>query len=375
MRILIDGRPIVSLSTGITSFFKGSIITWAEQNPTDIFYIAIPKEVDKTFPTKDLPQNIKFVHRSNKLLRRLPNLVWLNAIMPMLARELKTDIYFSSLPCIPYGLPKKMKKIITVHDVVNIEYRETMQLKNVLSNLFFFKRSVNDADIIWTNSHYTRGKVEYYFPKRKCKDIFVGCSIDTRIYRKIELSENEIYDLKNKYGITGDFILFVGSLEPRKNLGFLISIMPEIYKRNNIQLAIVGARGWKSSPLKEIMRGNDLLDKCVIFCNYVPNDDLARLYNTALCFISTSLNEGFGMPQLEALYCGCPIVTAHNSAMVEVAKDKVGAKTVKGYNPEEWINAITDTINKHPVVNKNQLKEYDWNKILKDFIRYINKNK
>lgn len=372
MKILIDGRPITSLSAGITSFFKGSVITWAEQNPDDIFYVAIPRETDRTFHTSGLPQNMKLILKTNRLLRRLPNLVWLNVMMPVLSRRLKADIYFSPLPCIPYGLPKKMKKIITVHDVVNIEYQGTMQLTNVLSNIFLFKRSVNTADGIWTNSSYTKGKVEHYFPDRRCKDIFAGCSIDTKTYRRIGMSEDEIRSIKEKYGIRGVFILFVGSLEPRKNLGFLISIMPEIYGKTGAQLVIVGARGWKSSSVNKIMEGNRILDECVIFCNYVPDKDLLKLYNTASCFVSASLNEGFGMPQLEALFCGCPIVTAHNSAMMEVAKDKDGAKTVEGYKPEDWIAAVTNIMNNRPEVNKEQLKKYDWNQISKDFIRYIN---
>ena len=74
------------------------------------------------------------------------------------------------------------------------------------------------------------------------------------------------------------------------------------------------------------------------------------------------------MPQLEALLCGCPIVTAHNSAMIEVAADKDGAVTVEGYDPQIWIDTIIRTANERPTVNTSQLASYDWDIILKKFL-------
>jgi glycosyltransferase involved in cell wall biosynthesis len=74
------------------------------------------------------------------------------------------------------------------------------------------------------------------------------------------------------------------------------------------------------------------------------------------------------MPQLEALLCGCPIVTAHNSAMIEVAADKDGAVTVEGYDPQTWIDTIIRTANERPTVNTSQLASYDWDIILKKFL-------
>lgn len=78
------------------------------------------------------------------------------------------------------------------------------------------------------------------------------------------------------------------------------------------------------------------------------------------------------MPQLEALYCGCPVVTAHNSAMIEVAEGKTGAYTVEGYEVESWISAIEKALEEHQEPREEQLKEYDWTRILKRFIqKYI----
>lgn len=372
MNIIIDGRPFVTSSAGISTFLKGSLMAWAELRPDDGFIVALPRALDATFSADSMPGNVRFVHRSNGLLRRLPNLVWLNSVFPMLAREFKADLFYSALPCIPFFMPRKVRKAIVVHDVVNIEHASTMEWTNKLSNRLFFSRSVRNTDILWTNSRYTRQRVCDYFPEIRCKEIFTGCAIDNKVYRKLYISESERDRIMKKYSINGDFLLFVGSLEPRKNLGFLLSIMPEIFRRTGRQLVVVGGKQWRSSSLRSIVEAEDYPNECVVFCKFVPNTDLVSLYNIASCFVSTSLNEGFGMPQLEALYCGCPVVTAHNSAMIEVAEGKSGAFTVEGYEAESWISAIEKVLRERPETNVGQLKEYDWATILKRFIqKYI----
>ena len=81
--------------------------------------------------------------------------------------------------------------------------------------------------------------------------------------------------------------------------------------------------------------------------------------------------EGFGMPQLEALICGCPIVTSHNTAMIEVARGKDGATTVQGYEVKDWQEAIMQTLESHPQVRQEQLSEYDWQSIIAGLRKYI----
>ena len=81
--------------------------------------------------------------------------------------------------------------------------------------------------------------------------------------------------------------------------------------------------------------------------------------------------EGLGMPQIEALLCGCPIVTAHNTAMIEVAKDKEGAISIKDYNPEEWQQAILNMIHSPRRVRQEQLNAYDWARVISGLLELL----
>lgn len=369
MNILIDGRPLVTTSAGITNFLKCSITAWAKIMPESKFYIALPQAIDQTSTDWEVEGNMHFIIEKKRIFHKLPNLIWLNTIVPLLVTKHHIDVYFSALPCIPFFLPNRIKKIIVVHDVVNIEYKETMQWTNKIANKLFFERSVKEADVIWTNSHYTEKKVNQYFPKRRCQKIFVGAATDKKYFKPLELSGIQKKQILEEFGIKKDFILFVGSLEPRKNLGFLLTLMPRLYKEYKLQLVVVGAKKWKNSQLKEIIESKDFPCESTIFCKFISNEKLAQLYSIAKCYVSTSFNEGFGMPQLEALLCGCPVVTANNSAMQEIAEGKTAAYTVEGYDEEKWIAQIVKIAKSdiHPI--PAELKDYDWNLILENFVK------
>ena len=364
MNIIIDGRVWSKNGAGVTSFFNCAIAEWAKQWSTDVFYVVLPKGLDSSNELPPLTDNVKLLDYSGHFPRKLPNLIIIQWLMPFLCKKLHADIYYAPIAHMPFFIPTRTKTLITVHDVVNIEMKETMAWKNRIATSFFFNWTVKHAKQLWTNSYYTRSKVEEYFPKRRCKEIFVGNAVERRLYYPMNLTKEQKDQIRSKHGIKGRFILFVGSLEPRKNLSFLLNLMPNLYEEHHIQLVVVGGKGWKNSDLKKTVESPEFPKASTIFCGFINNHELAELYNTADCFVSATLMEGFGMPQLEALLCGCPIITSHNTAMIEVAEGKDGAITIEGYNPEDWKRAIVQVVNNRPVVKQNQLKDYDWKIII-----------
>ena len=171
-------------------------------------------------------------------------------------------------------------------------------------------------------------------------------------------------------------MLFVGSLEPRKNLSFLLKVFKELHtKHDNIQLVIVGARKWGNTNIAEIINSKEYPKDDVIFTPFISEEELMILYSNSLCYVSTSLNEGFGLPQAEAMICGCPVVTAHNSAMIEVVEN--AGITVKGWKSEDWIAAIEKALSeKNEIIQRQnkKIQEYNWNSIIDNFLIYLNNN-
>lgn len=373
MNVLIDGRVWSRNAAGITTFLCCALIEWVRQRPGDTFHVVLPKGMDASVELPALPPNLHLLDYSSRLTRFLPNIIIMQLLVPYLCRKLHIDLYYAPVPHLPWLIPSHTQKAITVHDVVNIEMSHTMAWTNRLASSFFFGQAIRKADILWTNSHYTAGKVEQYYPHRRCKDIFVGDAADRQIYHPIDMSDADRAALRQRHGIRGQFLLFVGSLEPRKNLSFLLRLMPRLYEEHHLQLVVVGGRGWKNSDLRGIIEADGYPREAVIFCGYVTNHELSLLYNTADCFVSAALMEGFGMPQLEALYCGCPVVTAHNTAMIEVAQGKSGAVTVKGYDPDTWRTAILQMLDRRPAVDQSQLAEYDWTSIIAHFLKKTTK--
>lgn len=367
MNILIDGRPFIRSSAGISTVLRCILVSWAKQHEEDTLYVILPKPMHPSMTVYKFPENVKWIKAKSKVFSYLPNLAYLLIMVPFLIKKLAIDIYFAPVPTLPFLIPQQVKKIVFVHDVVNLEYKDTMALRNKIALCLFFKRSIKKANILWANSEYTKDRIDYYFPNRVCKKIFVGCAADRSIYKKIDLTKEEEATIRREYGIKGRFVLFVGSLEPRKNLPFLLNIFPEIYKKTRSQLVVVGAKGWKNSSIKDVVNNKDFPQECTIFCGYITNNDLVKLYNMADCFVSTSLNEGFGLPQLEALLCGCPIVTSDNSAMTEVAKGVQGAVLVRGYDHNYWIDIISNVISNPTNVDTQQLRKYSWEIILSNF--------
>ena len=127
--------------------------------------------------------------------------------------------------------------------------------------------------------------------------------------------------LKAKFGISKPFILSVGTLEKRKNLPFLIRTFAQIKKKNFPHvLVIAGKKGWKYEDIFSTVKELNLTGS-VLFLNHVSLQELVYLYNTADLFVYPSLYEGFGLPPLEAMACGCPVVASNTSSLPEVVGD------------------------------------------------------
>lgn len=369
--IAVDALKLSQPLDGVGNFLFNALTALAK-NQSYIFLLFTPRPLlDNVAYRLSKYPNVRIEKIKNPVLSQ-NGLAWMMFWLPKLLFKFKPDFFWAPALLYPWLIPSRTKVIATVHDLVYIDYPETMGWKNHLVNWIYFKRSLTNADYLWSVSEYTKRRICSYSPSISPERIFVGSSISFEKFQDSgQIDAHAIRRLELSYNIKKPFLLFVGTIEPRKNLKFLLELLPLMPSQLN--LVIVGSKGWeKSSVLTSIINKPDYPRARVKFTGYVPDKDLVTLYKSASAFVSCSINEGFGLPQLEAIYCGCPVVCPNNSAMSEVV-DGCGV-LVDGWDKEDWVKAIADVIVGHhnfQQARENKLMQYDWNRISDNLFLFI----
>lgn len=213
------------------------------------------------------------------------------------------------------------KTVVTVHDMVYKAFPETVRARTKYMLDTGLKRSMKRADLIVTDSEFSKAEILKYFPQHESKLRVVPCGVDLEKFRPCETPER-IPEVKKSLEIEGDYFLYLGTIEPRKNLERLIEAYHIFSQRvsDAPKLVLAGGKGWLYDSIfakvKELK-----LDKQVIFTKYVPAEDMNPLMCGALAFVFPSLYEGFGMPPLEAMACGVPVLASGEASLPEVTGD------------------------------------------------------
>ena len=223
-----------------------------------------------------------------------------------------------------YDTPPGVKgKVITyVHDMTYKDYPETMD-----ATVFkILNRNMEDtcrrADVLVTLSEYSKQQIIKYLAVPEDKIRVVPCGVDQNLYRVIE-DDTSIAAIKSKYGIDGDYFLYVGTIEPRKNISLMVQAYADarnmlIQREADVPKLVLGGRkGWLTERIFESVKEYGV-EKDVIFTDYLPQEDVPILMNGAVGFLFPSLYEGFGMPPLEAMACGTPVIVSDRASLPEV---------------------------------------------------------
>jgi glycosyltransferase involved in cell wall biosynthesis len=249
--------------------------------------------------------------------------LWLQS--PSLRKRIigdRIDLFFAGAEYFPLFLPRSILVATTIHDVAYKAMPEAISLTNAMFYNFLFPFFVKRSDLFFTVSHHS---------KREMVDLLgIEENRITVIHNGIDLSKFSPV----KSGSKKNYILFVGTLQPRKNLPNIIRAFSLISDKISDDLVIVGGSGWKNSPLRDLVESMaEPARKRIVFKGYVAGDELSRLYREARLFALPSLHEGFCLPILEAMASGTAVVTARRTAIPEVFGDDV--EYADPYSPED----------------------------------------
>lgn len=354
MKIAIDIQTTLGRKTGF-GFYVSNLIANLERFDKKNQYIFLKPESDHDFST---PQRW----------------VWDQVTIPRLARQAKVTIFHQ--PCFSTPIFYRGKVVVTIHDLISVFFGYNIPF---WSRQFFAKWmpfTYRFADHLIAVSEHTKKDAIKVLGIPEEKITVIHEAADSK-YHLID-DKTALKEVREKYNIGNDpFILHVGTLEPRKNLPFLVRAFAAAKKDiGTTKLVITGKKGWYYEGLFELVDQLKLQEE-VIFTGYVEDDDIPALYNAASLFAFPSQYEGFGLPPLEAMACGTPVISSNTSSMPEVVGEAGILLSPKDEKP--WAAAIVEVLNDkkrwQDLRDRGllQAKQFSWEKCARETIAVYEK--
>lgn len=281
--------------------------------------------------------------------------------MNLALRNLDVDVLYHPGP-VGYLVKPGVPLVQSMHDMTPIKMPESQRLLSRLGYRLLTRAYVRTADALLTLSESSRNDVCSMLKVPKSK---VYVTHLASMYRMPE--KKDVARVREKYGLGYPYFIFVGTRVAHKNLVRMLEGFARSGSPNHFVL--VGADGYRSSEVHTAVRRLNMADK-VHFFDSVPNDDLPGFYAAAEALVFVSLNEGFGLPVIEAMSCGCPVIASRVSSIPEVAGD--AALYVDPYNVDDIARGMRNVSKKRQVLVKKgmiQAKKFSWDKTAKQTCR------
>ena len=321
--------------------------------------------------------NLSKIHKTtnvNKILfLKIFSHLWAYLFIGKILTKNPPHFFWSPKHYLPRNIPDQTVRIVTIHDLTVYKFPETMNFFNRQLEKYLLPKAINNADLIFCDCNSI---------KQEIVEHFTNCNFENRIYDVLlgsmqdENKDNgiNIRDIQKQHGISNNYFLFVGTLEPRKNLDRLIKsyIQLDDKTKQKCQFLIVGDIGWGN---KDFLKINFLP---IHYIGYVSDKTLQILYQNAKFLAFPSLYEGFGFPIVEAIKNRCPVLSSNYGAMAEIAGNHLESAYL--VDPLD-INEISKGL--ETLINNDQLRrkiikggllnseKYNWDNYLSEFISLI----
>lgn len=363
MRIGIDARPLVRPRIGAGTYVYYLVKELAKIDTKNTYLLCAHRKIIDS-PVVTTP-NFQFQINSYPV-----GSLWQQLKLPRILTRLKVDLFHSPLSVLP--LLKPCPSVVTVLDLTPKLFPSRYTWKTHLSVHTLLRQSAQRADKVIAISESTKRDLVEHLKVNESKIVVIHLAADKAYYRST--NPGMINTTRKKYSEGKKFILYVGTLEPRKNLPRLIKAYNKVRLETRLKhkLVIAGMKGWMYDSIFQTVH-NLNLEKDVIFTGYVPQEELPALYSAADLFVYPSLYEGFGLPPLEAMACGTPVITSNTSSLPEVVGD--AGTMVNPHSVDELAQAIykvlTDEKLRSDMIYKGlkQAKKFTWEKTAQETLK------
>lgn len=363
MRIGVDARCLSVPLTGIGRYTEQLLSRMTVRGGKWFLY-----------SNRDLLPNMVFegdvIVRDGRMPRKAMSTVWSQSVLPWVAGRDLLDIFWSPRHHLPLFLNPKVKQVVTIHDLVWRHAPETMRGLSRLLDAFLMPRAIRMADGVIAVSEQTASDIVSELPDVPGEKIRV-------IYEGASLVEPLPSAHLREIGIDGKFILFVGTLEPRKNLRRLLQAYGKLEHslRERFRLVIAGGKGWGREDIPSVIRELGI-EEATIVLGYVSDKTLATLYKYAELLVMPSLFEGFGLPLVEAMSSGTPVLTSDRSSMKEIAGD--AGILVDPFDVASIVEGLTSILSNDGLRSRlsraglERAKDFSWERAATETMSFFN---
>jgi radical SAM superfamily enzyme YgiQ (UPF0313 family)/glycosyltransferase involved in cell wall biosynthesis len=308
MRIAFDGTALRPGRTGVGYYTEHLLHHLAQAATNDELIVVSNRAIDTTRP---LPDRVRVATPA----RRVPRLVWMQTLAVTALREVEADVVHFTNGMLPLMSP--VPTVVTIHDMSLRLFPRYHPPRRVILNRPLVDLAARRADAIITPSESSKRDIVRVYtlnPNRVHVVYEAAAPSFTRVHEPAALER-----VRQRYGLDERVILYVGTIEPRKNLPTLIDAFATRRRSGELshQLVCVGPYGWLSRGIDEQIARSGVAD-AITFTGYVPFEDLPALYSLAEMFVYPSMYEGFGLPVVEAMACGVPVITGGAAALSEI---------------------------------------------------------
>ena len=334
-----DAKRAVSNGTGLGNYCRTLLNDLGTIDTTDSFRLYVPDlGRDDLRSQLDMPRNMSFVTPANKLVKPLRSLWRIKGIVNDLKRD-GVDIYHGLTGELPLGLSEAgIKSVVTIHDLIFMRCPEYYNPVDVAIYKWKFRNTCKQADRIIAISECTRRDIMELGEIDDSRIDVVYQSCDTRFRQQVSPEQKQ--DVRARYSLPKRYVLFVGTIEERKNALLAAQALP--YLSDDIHLVLVGRQTAYAKTITSFARQNGLANR-IHMLSGVPTSDLYAIYQQAECFVYPSRYEGFGIPVIEAIQSRLPVIACTGSCLEEAGgPDNVYVDPDEPQEMAMAIKSITD---------------------------------
>ena len=321
MRIGIDARFAVHNRRGIGNYTSKLIHHLADIDHRNEYVLYIDAKDNANL----LPEqaNVK-----TKMIRPFNYPTWEQLVLPAQAGKDNIDVLHSTGNTAPIYLNSRIRRVATIHDVMYLEKRSALprsaswyQACGRIYRKMVVPRTVGRFCAVITVSDFCRREIARYLPALAADDITVIYEAGNDTCRPID-KRYAWAEIRKKHGIAHSYVLTLGGIDPRKNTRLVIDKYVELKSKGLIdqKLVIVGIPNWRRTRFNDVVMQSGCRDD-IILTDFLDDDELVLLYNCAAVFLYPSLYEGFGLPPLEAMACGTPVIASNITSIPEIVGD------------------------------------------------------